>query len=397
MLQTMALADLHGENTPGHTILQDYHLAVANSGGAILLAGLCCNATPNQMLAFFRNEHEVGKVFHRTGCYWLTSRIGIGPRFSTAKKLQGLDAAFQQFNSANLHRIPMPEVPGGRFPTQLVVVGQHYDLQRMVLFRSHKHKKFAANPTTATLLEAVHASSTAPVNYFDRPAVITNKQSPGIIDKERYWDGGVSGHNNPVMVALTEAIGQGSDSDDKDIDPASIRILSIGSGNTELPLPPPNLDPSLLPLFQQLRKSGIKQDVRKMATAVLQEPTISATFSAHMLLNRLQGVPQLQPGNLVRLNPLLAPLGNSKLGYSYPKIHGDVSDPVMFQRLLDADLAAYRQEDLDAIRAFGEAWINSTANELRVRNQPVIYNSRLDNVVGSNDYASEREHWLRIR
>ena len=76
-------------------------------------------------------------------------------------------------------------------------------------------------PANCTLAEAVHVSTNAPIDYFDAPAAI-----PSALD--RFWDGGITGCNNPAVAATTEAITQ-------DVAAADIRLLSIGTGTVYLP------------------------------------------------------------------------------------------------------------------------------------------------------------------
>lgn len=52
----------------------------------------------------------------------------------------------------------------------------------------------------ATLVEAVHASTNAPIRYYDEPAEVSGR---------RYWDGALGGYNNPVLAAVVEALANG--------------------------------------------------------------------------------------------------------------------------------------------------------------------------------------------
>ena len=124
----------------------------------------------------------------------------------------------------------LPQVYGVR-PSEdvhLLITGFDYDRNRATFFRSSA----ASGPTWGTgeaagitLAEAIHASTNAPVNYFDAPATFPDR--PG-----RYWDGAISGCNNPVLAAVTEAIVKGQD-------PLNLAVLSIGTASVALPWPPP--------------------------------------------------------------------------------------------------------------------------------------------------------------
>src|SRR5207237_10852098 len=82
----------------------------------------------------------------------------------------------------------------------LLIIGSDYDANRSAFFRS--------SPTTgpgwghgdqasATVAEAIHGSTNAPVNFFDGPAALP---SGGL-----FWDGGIPGCNNPGLAGVTEA------------------------------------------------------------------------------------------------------------------------------------------------------------------------------------------------
>jgi hypothetical protein len=69
---------------------------------------------------------------------------------------------------------------------KIFIVGFDYDRLRGVFFRSFNSK--AGKPASSiSLIDAVNASSTAPVAFFDKPA---------IIGRQRYWDGAIGGYNN---------------------------------------------------------------------------------------------------------------------------------------------------------------------------------------------------------
>ena len=119
-----------------------------------------------------------------------------------------------------------------------------------------------------TLAEAIHASTNAPVNYFDAPA--TFPDHPG-----RYWDGAIAGCNNPVLAAVTEAIA-------KSQAPTDLAVLSIGTASVSLPWPLSQANLRLLYL-QQIVSPGFVPDLQKLATSILDDPPDIATFLAHVM------------------------------------------------------------------------------------------------------------------
>ena len=107
----------------------------------------------------------------------------------------------------------------------LLIVGFDYDRNRAVFFRSAPAGRIGwgeGEPAEVSLAGAVHASTNAPVNYFDAPAALP-------LAPDRYWDGGISGCNNPAVVAVVEAIVLGHSAED-------IHLLALGTGSVSLPL-----------------------------------------------------------------------------------------------------------------------------------------------------------------
>lgn len=113
---------------------------------------------------------------------------------------------------------PMNELPGviGKPELQIVIAGFDYLHERVSFFRSNmlsNTDRFTPKYFAMPLGHAIHASSNAPVNYFDAAAATTpfiRKPKPDFTDKTYsmtswYWDGAVSGFNNPVLAGLIEA------------------------------------------------------------------------------------------------------------------------------------------------------------------------------------------------
>jgi hypothetical protein len=150
--------------------------------------------------------------------------------------------------------------------------------------------------------EAIHASTNAPVNYFDAPAKIAERS-------ERYWDGAVAGCNNPVLAAVTEAIG-------KQQKPMDIVALSIGTGSVVLTLPQPGQPPS--PYVTPVIHSWLLPDLCKLATAIIDEPPDIATFLAHVMTGSGIGLNDLADSRIVRMNPLISPVKDATGAWSAP-------------------------------------------------------------------------------
>ncbi|HME01338.1 MAG TPA: patatin-like phospholipase family protein [Terriglobia bacterium] len=66
LIEVKALIELYGENTPGNTVLEDFDLVAANSGGSIVLGGLVENRTLANILADFEDETWRKSIFSPT-------------------------------------------------------------------------------------------------------------------------------------------------------------------------------------------------------------------------------------------------------------------------------------------------------------------------------------------
>src|SRR5207247_706468 len=75
--------------------------------------------------------------------------------------------------------------PGGPKPPDYLIVAFAFDTLRAVFFRSNVESNARSGPVgpSPTLAEAVHASSNAPVNYFDAPATF---DTPAYLGR-RFW------------------------------------------------------------------------------------------------------------------------------------------------------------------------------------------------------------------
>ncbi|HUX27275.1 MAG TPA: patatin-like phospholipase family protein, partial [Terracidiphilus sp.] len=199
LIQVMALIDMYGGSVTGHEVLQDFDLAAGNSGGSIVLGGLVENMTLSDLLGFFMSEQRRKSVFVEKLLH-----LPNMAKYETDEKLKGLLAALPQRGGWFL-----PQATSGILsnstgqPIHLLIIGFDYDRNRSRFFRSAAASGAAwggGDASQVRLAEAIHASTNAPVMFFDKPADFPSE--PG----RRYWDGAITGCNNPVLAAVTEAI-----------------------------------------------------------------------------------------------------------------------------------------------------------------------------------------------
>jgi len=225
--------------------------------------------------------------------------------------------------------------------------------------------------TESILAEAVHASSDAPINYFDRPAEFS---------KARYWDGGVSGYNNPVLAAVLEALANR-------VPRTGVDALSIGTGTVRLPLEDGEVRP---PLAQKRDRPALTGDLRKMALSILDDPPDAATFIAHVALGQPlpdhRGEP-IGTGCVVRMSPVVRPVKEAGV-WKLP--HGLTEDE--FVALTDLEMDAVENAQVALLHKLGTAWLAG-----HVPNQPIRSSSDFSCEIGHATFREARTAWQNLQ
>jgi hypothetical protein len=379
LIQVKALMALYDWATPGHNVLRDFDLVAANSGGSIVLGGLLENLTLGQIMGLFEDERIRKAIFSPTcrGYELFHDLFRFGPRYSAKNKLPALKKALPMTGMLPLKKAAEKlRRPGSEEDLHLLITSFDYDRNRATFFRSSKidvpswGKGEAADVTVA---EAIHASTNAPVNYFDAPAKIPGRP-------KRYWDGAIAGCNNPVLAAVTEAIG-------KKQMPGNIVALSIGTASVVLAPPQPGQPPS--PYVTPIIRSWLLADLQKLATAILDDPPDIATFLAHVMTG--SGV-ELRPdpgSRIVRMSPLISPVKDATGAWSSPVGMTEAQ----FDYLTHLDIDAIEPEQVDAISTYAGLWLRGSAP-----NQPIRMNGdTLKPELGQGTFAQAKDAWNVIR
>jgi hypothetical protein len=380
LIQLKGLIALYSEDTSGRTVLEDFDLVAANSGGSIVLGGLVEDLTLGEILAFFEDQTKRESVFsptHSFGDRVLHDLTGLGPKYSAENKLSALQNVLPATGTVPLDRVVAGvRRAGSNDDVHLLIVGFDYDRNRAAFFRSSAASgpEWGTGKTAdVTLAEAIHASTNAPVNYFDKPA--TFPDHPG-----RYWDGAISGCNNPVLAAVTEAIVKTRNSID-------LAVLSIGTASVALPWRQPGQPPS--PYVQQTVDPAFVTDLHKLATSILDDPPDIATFLAHVMTG--SGIGLNRPpadSRVIRMNPLISPVMNAG-GWSAP---GSMS-AAQFTYLAKLDMDAVEQSQVDAISKYADLWVQSVAP-----NQPIRMNGdTLVSELGQTRFQDAVAAWNAIK
>ena len=423
LIQARVLQDLYGDMR-GHALLKKFDLVIANSGGSLVLACLCHNMKLSEIIEVFHNKAARQAVFseltfweklkRRNRLSFLRNWLGVGPQYSTDRKLEGLFAVLKTYDAAAknnddatfiIHQ-PLDALPGliGKKDLQLVIVGFDYFRQRVTFFRSNPQSntdRFGPEYYRITLAHAIHASSNAPVNYFDKPAAVTSKQAGAAAHKTRknwYWDGAVAGFNNPVLAGFIEAITNGEGRPMNDY-----HILSLGTGLARKAVItgyPFSNNAEKEEIFRRNQSNPFvvsdvtfrfMDDVSKMAKSIVNDPPDAATFMVYAMLE-----PRLtNNATLVRINPYLAPELDAEKTYTVPDVYKHERDGMAkFRALMNLDMDAVKDSDLFLISDMCDKFI--TESEPCLPNQ-LIRGTKNDTLyLGHKTYKEAKARWLQL-
>src|SRR5262245_41757838 len=174
IIQVMTLQKLYGDDAPGSHVLKNFDLVAANSGGSIVAAALFLDMKLSTIRALFESREERRKLFVSLPFGQITTFAGLGPRYEAAAKLKGLRAVFGADSAITLEQAAERIKTRNGKRTELLMVGYQYDRDRAKFFRSNPASLASGSGSSAsvTLAEAVHASTNAPINYFEEPATV---------------------------------------------------------------------------------------------------------------------------------------------------------------------------------------------------------------------------------
>ncbi len=374
---------IFGDDAGGHEVLRKFSLVVANSGGSIVAASLAVDQRLSDIAAFVLDADRRNRGFVPTWTERHFPRIAHLlpiPRFTTAGKRANLlrelgDRSLQELQAWPGRREGLPD---------LLVLAFNYDSERAAFFRTNLSSPAASRassvPATATLLDAVDASTTAPVAFYDSPSHVE-----GPSGANRYWDGAIAAYNNPIMAGVVEALAAGARHDE-------IGILSLGTGTVRRPLrldAPPN-DAR----FATCAKPSALGDVRKFASAIVDDPPDAATFVAHVTLGGKlpRGSSAVLGGPVVRMSPVIRPLWNAEASdWEWPS----ALEVEQWEKLTKLDMAITAQDDLLLVDALANQWI-----EGHVANQPIRPDEHLNAEIGHDTFPDALEsarHLLSAR
>jgi uncharacterized protein len=423
LIQARVLQDIYGDIT-GHALLRQFDLVISNSGGSLVLAALCNNMKLSEITALFLREENRRKIFSpltfweklqkRNIISFLRKWLDIGPKYNTRRKLTGILEVLTQYDtlyktgqlSQSLVNTPLHLLPGliGKPELQLIIVGFDYFRERVSFFRSNPGSNtdnFSQNRYyQITLAHALHASTNAPVNFFDAPAEVTIEHPPTQDQRQTlYWDGAVAGFNNPVLAGLIEALTNNPDRPYTDY-----AILSLGTGIVRKAIIA-NYRTSTNERLKEIYRlnqdkyfalsdysSRFLNDLSKMAQSILSDPPDSATFIAYAILDpALTG-----QAHLVRINPCLTPeLNPQTLHFELPPVYShDPNGDEKFKQLLDLEMDATEETEVNLINDLCDKFIPSSGPALP--NQ-LIRGDAASTYLGQKSYQQAKAKWLSLQ
>lgn len=383
LIEVMALQAIYSENTTGHDVLKDFDLVAANSGGSIVLGGLIENLSLQSLTTYFLDQTKRKSIFSSVGFgeeleNIVYRTIGIAPKYSTGGKLTALQQLLPHFGATKMAALPGHVAQSvGRSP-HFVIFGFDYDRRRATFFRSNMKSAAGSvgTPLNPTLADAINASSTAPVRYFDAPAEIA---------PSRYWDGAIGGYNNPVLGAVVEALANGAK-------PQDIQALALGTGSVRLPILPAGAvnDSGVMQVPQQ---SNPKNDLQELAGSILDDPPDAATFIAHVALG--QPIPDANhpgsvSGSIVRMSPMVQPVQRPDKSWGQPIGYPTAKE---FLDIANLDMDAVEQADVLKIQNLAVQWMADRVTNQAIRSDSESFHCE----IGHETFSAALKAWRKLR
>ncbi|MES2880825.1 MAG: patatin-like phospholipase family protein [Bacteroidota bacterium] len=421
MIQARVLQDLY-KDAPGHELLKNFDLVIGNSGGSLVLAALCVGLRPSQIVSIFENEEERKLIFSRLApdehnllslLRKMIPNFSIGPRYDARDKRTGLVKVLESHDELHKNGLlpsivntplnQLPKIIGEGCP-DIIITGFDYFKERVTFFRSNEKSltnKFAAKYYQITLGDAIHASSNAPVNYFNEYAQVDLRcVQENMQEKKRnwYWDGAVAGFNNPVLAGLIEAI-----TNNPGMPLSEFKILSLGTGQKGKAIIVDQKysegNPDITKRYQLNKdkpyvasddSTKFKLEISKLAQSILSDPPDSATFISYSILDR-----QLNnSGNFVRINPCIMPwLDVNTQHYLPPTAYAD--DEETFMKILDLEMDAVEDEEVALIKTVADKFIIDDDGPC-LPNQMIRDEGKDGMVLGFGKYWEAKGRWGEI-
>jgi len=381
LIQARALAELYPGQS-GHQLLRNFDLVAACSGGSFVAAALFADKSPTDILELFRSQRLRERFFRPRGWQQRLKHSWLA-QFDTHSKADLIREVTGEAGEKTMGQLRAPGLP------DLLIVGYDFQYDKAKLFRSRADSAGANFPRSASRLrlrDAVSASTHAPLRWFSGVA------RPEGGDHFGYWDGAMTGFNNPVLLATAEALANGAKRED-------VRALSIGTSCTELLPADTRCDPALK---VGTPRSGFFSDLVKAGRAIVGEPPDADTYLAHICLS--SQVPREEghriPSPIVRLNPVVHPCRAGQ-HWAPPARFTHES----FGRLVRLDISATEDAEVALLDGLCASWIGGETHNQSVRrrgdyfglNEGGSWNEALCCEIGDLRFADAAQRWHGVQ
>jgi patatin-like phospholipase/acyl hydrolase len=421
LIQARVLQDIYGD-IRGHELLRKFDMVIANSGGSLVLACLCNDMELGEIITVFKTEEKRKQIFSKLSfaeynplslLRAIFKKFPIGARYNAARKREGLVSVLSEYDRrAKQESLPivqtplrlLPEIIGNK-KLQIIIAGFDYFKERGTFFRSNPQSqtdKFNKKFYDVTLGDAIHASSNAPVNYFQEYAEVNMECRQPAPDKEKkinwFWDGAVAGFNNPVLAGLVEAL-----TNETERPLGDFKILSIGTGSKGKAIIVDHKysdDPVLKDRYEKNRNNPFvlsddsikfKLEIAKLAESILSDPPDSATFIASSILNRHLD----NTAGLVRINPCITPqLDKESNQYRVPDAYKNKEKA--FLEILRLEMDAVENQQVKLIEEVADLFIVNEAGATCLPNQFIRGENAAPNKLGFGTYREAKARWMEI-
>lgn len=384
ILQLLTLKDRYGSVT-GHEILKKFDLVIANSGGSIILAALAENWSLDDALLLFMDKKNRESIFSLNSFkdrffpvdYLRFLGVGIGPKYSSTRKMETFRKLFKEVDKRQLS-----ELPGfiGKDSLKLVICTYDALNNRAKFFRSYPSE--SPDFDSVKLTQAIHGSSNAPVQYFDFPARFKAKNTEIYYE---LWDGALGGFNNPILAGIIEAFKEKVKFED-------IKVISLGTGNILMSMQAKDDFWSLKQIAVQKRRKKLafryllpqakffKETALNQAKTILYQPPDWANYVAMMFLKATTN--NKIDDQIIRLSPL---------------IHIDSNTPKdaepLLRSLYDLDMDLTKDSDIKKLMMCFSSWKKG-----EIFNQPIDFkvkrNNDLVSISGDKYYQGAIDRWV---
>ncbi len=381
LLQALALGRLY-PGLDGHQILARFDLAAANSGGSITLAGLLKGLKPDQIAALFLDKAQRDRIFVPRGAE-PSGFNDLLAHWSAEGKRKGLRAIIDEGLLDPISGRGLSDVTNAIFQStgkhmRVMIAAYDLDRNRGRFFRSWQSPLSTEEPSfEPALVDAVHASSHAPVLYFAGCATVRDRNKPD--DERRFWDGALGGVNNPVLAAVVEARAMGV---------TDVAALAIGTSSTWRPIAPAATATSP-ELVAQKASLTLLDGLRRIAGTILDDPPDNATRDADIIASTPTQM------RVVRLSPLIRPVRDEGGPWRLPAGYAAIrpADPVSaFVQLRDMPMDAVQQDQVNLIAALGQQWMVDA-----IPNQPLRWNPTDGTfLAGHPSFSAALAHWRTL-